>query len=117
VDNAITSTQPRFVLTGEISYREKFFDDALDARFCMRGQFMSAHTGTRFFPASGVFAENTGRNIGAFSTVDLYGVFHIGDAFVTMTWENPFDREFMTVYPYPAMNRNVRIGLNWIFLD
>jgi len=117
-DNGVPSAlHPRFMLNGELSYHDRFFDDALDARFVVRSRFVGEHTGTRFFPASGVFAENSGRTLDAFSTFDLHGVFHIGDAFVTITWENPLNREFFAVYPYPAMNRSVRVGLNWIFLD
>jgi outer membrane cobalamin receptor len=64
-----------------------------------------------------VYAESTGRSVKPFSTVDLYGVFNVGDAFITLTWENPLDRRFMTVYPYPAIGRNIKVGINWIFLD
>lgn len=111
------SLHPKFVLTGEIAYRDTLFDGALDARFGLQSRFASRHTGVRYFPSHDLYAENSGRLLRTFSSLDLFGVFRIGDAFVTLAWENPLDREYMTVYPYPAMGRNIRIGVNWIFLD
>ena len=115
--DVITAAHPRFILTGELAYRDVFFDDALEARFSLQSRFVSEHTGTRFFPSSGMFAENTGKRLESFSAIDLSGVFHVGDAFLSITWENPLDRQFYTVFPYPAMGRNVKVGINWIFLD
>jgi len=114
---AVSSAHPRIMLTGELAYRDVFFDGALEARFALQSRFVGRHTAARFFPAAEMYAESTGRSLKPFSTVDLYGVFNVGDAFVTVTWENPLDRQFMTVYPYPAMARNIKVGINWIFLD
>lgn len=114
---AAVTTHPELVATGELSYRDEFFDRALDARFVLRSQYVSRHQGVRYLPALTVFAENTGEPLNSFSAVDLFGVFQIGDAFVTLTWENPLDRQFFLVEGYPALGRGVRIGLNWIFLD
>jgi len=113
----VTTIHPELIATGELSYRDKFFNDALDARFVLQSRYVSRHQGLRYIPSVTVFAENTGNPIGSFSTVDLFGVFKIGDAFVTLTWQNPLDRQFFTVYGYPTLGRNVRVGLNWIFLD
>ncbi|MEX2116054.1 MAG: TonB-dependent receptor plug domain-containing protein [Bacteroidota bacterium] len=113
----LSSAHPRFILTGELAYREVLLDGALEARIALQSRLVGRHTPARFLPAVEVYAESTGRSLKPFSTFDLYGVFNIGDAFVTVTWENPLDREFMTVYPYPAMGRNIKVGINWIFLD
>ena len=114
---AVSSAHPRIMLTGELAYHDVLLDGALEAHFALQSRFVGRHTAARFFPAAEVYAENMGRSLKPFSTVDLYGVFNIGDAFVTITWENPLDRQFMTVYPYPAMGRNIKVGINWIFLD
>lgn len=111
------SLHPKFILTGEIAYRDTLFDGALDARFGLQSRFASRHTGVRYVPSHDLYTENSGRVLNTFSTLDLFGVFRIGDAFVTLAWENPLDREYMTVYPYPAMGRNIRVGVNWVFLD
>lgn len=115
--STISSAHPRIILTGELAYRKVLLDGALEARFALQSRFVGRHTPARYFPGTEQYAENTGKSLKPFSTVDLYGVFNVGDAFVTITWENPLDRQFMTVYPYPAMGRNIKVGINWIFLD
>jgi outer membrane cobalamin receptor len=64
-----------------------------------------------------VYAENAATSITPFSTLDLFGVFKIGDAFVNLTWGNVLDKNYLTVYPYPELGRHIRISINWIFLD
>lgn len=115
--SSVSSAHPRIMLTGELAYRDVLLDGALEARLALQSRFVGRHTAARFFPGTEVYAESTGRSSKPFSTVDLYGVFNVGDAFITITWENPLDRQFMTVYPYPAMGRNIKVGINWIFLD
>jgi hypothetical protein len=115
--STVSSAHPRIMLTGELAYRDILLDGALEARFAVQSRFVGRHTPARFFPGMEVYAESTGRSVKPFSTVDLYGVFNVGDAFITLTWENPLDRRFMTVYPYPAIGRNIKVGINWIFLD
>ncbi|MBI2618521.1 MAG: TonB-dependent receptor plug domain-containing protein [Ignavibacteriales bacterium] len=115
--SAITSFHPRLVLTGELYYRDSFFREALDARFGLLSRYVTRHDGTRYVPSLTVFAENSQSQLRSFSTVDLFGVFRIGDALIYLTWQNPLGREFFTVYGYPALGRNVKIGLNWVFLD
>ncbi|MBI4417844.1 MAG: TonB-dependent receptor plug domain-containing protein [Ignavibacteriales bacterium] len=114
---AYTSFHPRFVLTGELTYRDVLFDGALEMQVGLQSRFVTRHTGLRFFPSHDLYAENSGRLIRTFSTMDLFGVFHVGDAFISIAWENPLDRKYMTVYPYPAIGRNVKVGINWVFLD
>ncbi|MEX2189752.1 MAG: TonB-dependent receptor plug domain-containing protein [Bacteroidota bacterium] len=115
--SAVSSAHPRIILTGELAYRDVLLNGALEARFALQSRFVGRHTPARFFPGGELYAESTGKSVKAFSTIDLYGVFNVGDAFVNITWENPLDRQFMTVYPYPAMGRNIKVGINWIFLD
>ena len=108
---------PKSVLTGELSYRDNLLDGALKTRLGMRSRYVSRHHGVRFHPSAMVYAENTGRSLIPFSTLDLFGVFNIGDAFINLTWGNVLDKNYLTVYPYPELGRHLRISVNWIFLD
>lgn len=113
-----TLAHPRWILTGEVTYRaDSLLDGALGAHIGVQSRFVTRHTAVRYFPTHDIYAEVPGKLLRTFSTLDLFGVFHIGDAFVSMVWENPLGREYMTVYPYPAMGRNIRVGINWVFLD
>ncbi len=115
--SSISNAHPRIILTGELAYRKVLFDGALEARFALQSRFTGRHTPAQYFPSTEQYAERIGKSVKPFSTIDLYGVFNVGDAFVNITWENPLDRQFMTVYPYPAMGRNIKVGINWVFLD
>lgn len=109
---------PRWILTSEITYRaDSLLDGALGVHIGVQSRFVTRHTAVRYFPAHDIYAEVPGKLLRTFSTIDLFGVFHIGDAFVSLAWENPLGRDYMTAYPYPAMGRNIRVGINWVFLD
>lgn len=109
---------PRWILTGEVAYSaDSLLEGALGATIGIQSRFVTRHTAVRYFPSRDIYAEVPGRLLRTFSTLDLFGVFHLGDAFVSLVWENPLGREYMTVYPYPAMGRNIRVGVNWVFLD
>ncbi len=116
-EQASSSSFPRLILTGEITYSGELLNGALQTRLGLRSRFVSRHDGVRFLPSPMVSAENTAAPLQSFSTVDLFGVFNIGDAFINLTWENILDKQYMTVYPYPELGRNVRLSINWIFLD
>jgi outer membrane cobalamin receptor len=108
---------PKFILTGELVYRDDLLDGALKTRLGLRSRYLGRHNGVRFYPSFMVYAENAARSISPFSTLDLFGVFKIGDAFVNLTWGNVLDKNYLTVYPYPELGRHIRISINWIFLD
>lgn len=114
---AIKLVNPKFILTGELAYQDILFNGALEARIAARSRFMSKHQGMRFLPAQLAHVENPGKPLNAFSTFDLYGVFHIGDAFISLTWENLLNKRYFITPSYPMPDRNVRIGVQWIFLD
>lgn len=113
----LSNDSPKVVLNGEIAYRDDLLSGALKTRVGVRSHFVSSHNGVRFYPSSMIYAENNGRQLGSFSTTDLFGVFNIGDAFINLTWGNVFDEEYFSVYPYPELGRHIRISVNWIFLD
>ena len=108
---------PKFVLTGEISYMGELLDGALKTHVGARSRYVGRHNGFLFYPSFMVYAENIARSLTPFSTLDLYGVFKIGDAFINLTWGNILDKKYFTIYPYPELGRHLRISINWVFLD
>ncbi len=108
---------PQVVLSSELAYRDKFFNDALDARFGIRSRFMSQHWGKEYVPRQGLFVENIRTQPGQFSTMDLFAVLHIGDAFISVTWENLLNANYFITPVYPMPGRNFKLGVNWVFVD
>jgi outer membrane cobalamin receptor len=108
---------PQLVLAGELTYRGRFFDDALDARFGVRSKFMTQHKGMELIPLQMLYVENTDASPGQFSVMDLFAVLHIGDTFVTVTWENVLNANYFITPVYPMPGRNLRLGITWIFID
>ncbi|MBI3005840.1 MAG: TonB-dependent receptor plug domain-containing protein [Ignavibacteriales bacterium] len=115
-DTAKTLT-PKFVLAGELSYRDRFFEDALDARFGLRSRFVSEHRGFQFIPHLHLFAENRGPQPGQFSTVDVFAILRIGDAYISLAWENLLNTNYFISPVSPLPGRNFRFGVDWVFID
>jgi outer membrane cobalamin receptor len=108
---------PRLTIAGELSFRDTFFNDKLDARLAVRSRYAGKNSGMRFVPAYSLYVLNDRSEIGEFSTFDLYGIFKIGDAYLSLTWENIPDINYLTTPIYPMLGRSIRFGLNWVFID
>ena len=108
---------PKLVLSGELSYRDRFFENALDAKFGFRSRFVSRHRGMEFIPHLHMYAENLGVQPGQFTTFDVFAILHIGDAYVSMTYENLLNSNYFISPVYPMPGRNFRFGVDWVFVD
>ncbi|MBI4429152.1 MAG: TonB-dependent receptor plug domain-containing protein [Ignavibacteriales bacterium] len=108
---------PQFLLTGELSYRDTFFEAALDAKAGMRSRFVSGHQGMEFIPHLHLYAENAGPRPGQFTTFDVFAILRIGDAQITLSWENVLNTNYFITPVYPMPGRNFRFGVDWIFID
>ncbi|HWP82259.1 MAG TPA: putative porin [Bacteroidota bacterium] len=108
---------PTLTLSGELSFRDTFFQDNLDARLAFRARYAAKNRGMRFIPAYTMFVFNDRSEIGEFATFDLYGVFKIGDALINLVWENVPDINYITTPVYPMLGRSIRLGVNWVFFD
>lgn len=69
------------------------------------------------FPKSFPTRQQNNTLTAGFASVDFYTVARIGDAHVLFVWENPFNVNTMMVPYYPLLDRNVKIGVNWVFID
>jgi len=113
------STQPfpRFTSFSEFSYRDIFGDQVVDLKVAVRLKAISHHDGLQFVPQQLSFTQQSSTLIPGFSAVDFYIVAKIGDAHVTFVWENPFNVNGMMVPYYPMLGRNIKLGVNWVFMD
>jgi len=108
---------PKWTTTGEFAYRDKILKDVMELRTGVRMQYASSHHGIEFYPQYGVYVENTGKEIEPAFTLDLFAIAKLGDAYLTLSWENLLDKQYVTVSGYPMPGRTFRFGFNWTFLD
>ena len=115
--DTLKTLMPDVILAGEVSYRDTFFKDKLDAKFGVRSQFYNRQQGMQFDPQTLSYAQYYASIIGRSTTLDLFMILKIGDAHISLSWQNILNASYILspIYPMPA--RYIRIGVNWVFLD
>ncbi len=108
---------PRVTSVSELSYRDQFVGGELDLKGAIRLKAVSHHRGLQFVSRLGMFAEQSESEMPAFTSLDLYLVGKIGDAYVTFEFEDPLNVSMMVIPFYPLMDRNIKLGVNWVFTD
>ncbi len=111
------SLLPRWNTSGELAYRNLLFGGAMNLRVGGRWRFASGHRGMQFLPRPSLFVENAGGSLPEFSTIDLFLVAQLGDAYLSLSWENILHTNAMLVQDYPMPGRGIRLGVNWRFID
>ncbi|MCX6134100.1 MAG: TonB-dependent receptor plug domain-containing protein [Ignavibacteriales bacterium] len=108
---------PQITSVSELSYRDQFAGGELDLKGAIRLKAVTRHRGLQFLPRLGLFAEQGVAEMPAFASLDFYCVAKIGDAYLTFEWENPLSVNRMMIPYYPLMDRNIKLGVNWVFTD
>ena len=108
---------PKFSAHAELAYRNVFLNGALDAKLALRVKLASRQNGLQFVPPLLVYAAQEDTQLGAFSTLDLYAIIKLSDAYLTLVWENPLDVNYTLTPVYPMPGRNIKLGVNWVFTD
>ena len=108
---------PDIILAGEVSYRDTFFKDKLDAKFGVRSQFYNRQQGAQFDPQTLSYVQYNTSIMGRSTTLDLFMILKIGDAHILLSWQNILNASYILSPIYPMPGRHIRIGVNWVFLD
>ena len=108
---------PDVILAGELSYRDTFFKDKLDAKFGVRSQFYNRQQGMQFVPQTLSYVQNYTSIIGRSTTLDLFMILKIGDAHILLSWQNVLNAPYILSPIYPMPGGHIRVGVNWVFLD
>ncbi len=108
---------PAWTVMGEASYRDTYFHNALDARIGLRFQFMSRNESMQFVPQTLTYLPSIQTILGSFLTIDLFAIMQLGDAYITLVWENPLNVNHIITPVYPMPSRNFKLGVNWVFID
>lgn len=108
---------PSMTIHAEVSYRDLFFDGALEAKLGVRVKSLSSNDGLQFIPQQLLFTQQSVVRLAGWTALDLYTVFKLGDAFLTIAWENPLGVHYIITPVYPMPGSNFKFGINWVFLD
>jgi outer membrane receptor protein involved in Fe transport len=108
---------PDLMMSGELTYRNKFFNNALDFKFGIRSHFMNAQHGMTINPQMMLYREYSDTTVSSWARLDLFAILKIGDAYVTLSYENLLDANYFITPVYPMPDRTFRFGINWVFLD
>jgi hypothetical protein len=115
--DTLKTLMPDVILAGEVSYRNTFFKDKLDAKFGVRSQFYNRQQGMQFDPQTISYVQNYTSIIGRSTTLDLFTILKIGDAHISLSWQNILNTLYILSPIYPMSGGYFRIGVNWVFLD
>ncbi len=108
---------PRVASVSELSYRDQFGGGQLDLKAAFRLKAVSHHQGLQFVSSLGQFAGGNLSEMPGFTSLDFYLVAKLGDAYVTFEFENPVGVNTMVIPFYPLMDRNIKVGVNWVFMN
>ena len=116
-DDARKTLVPEIVLGGELTYQKRFLNGALDAKAGTRIRFTDRYNSTSFVPSALLFPEDTKYLLGRATTLDAFLVVRIGNAHISLAFDNLLNANQLIVPFYPLPKRHVRLGVNWTFLD
>jgi hypothetical protein len=115
--DTLKTLMPDVILAGEVSYRDTFFKDKLDAKFGVRSQFYNRQQGMQFDPQTLLYFQNNTSILGRSTTLDLFMILKIGDAHILLSWQNILNAPYILSPIYPMPGGHIRVGVNWVFLD
>jgi hypothetical protein len=117
VADTLRQILPQWWGSAELAYQGRLFDDQLGLRSGVRTRFSDRLRGLSPDPPTGLDVANTTLQIGRAATVDVYGTMEIGQAFVTLSWENLTNAATLRTAVYPMPDRQFKLGVRWVFLD
>jgi outer membrane cobalamin receptor len=115
--DTLKTLMPDVILAGEVSYRDTFFKDKLDAKFGVRSRFYNRQQGMQFDPQTLSYVQYYTNIMGRSTTLDLFIILKIGDAHISLSWLNILNASYILSPIYPMPDRAIRLGVNWVFLD
>ena len=108
---------PKFSANGGVYFWQKLLNGNLDLKIGFKGKVVTGSQGEVFNPEILAYVPNTGLRITTGGSVDGFLIAGLGRAYVHLMWENLTNtRYFQTPY-YPVLDRAIKFGIAWQFLD
>jgi len=108
---------PKTSANGGIYFWQTLLNNKLELKTGFRGRYVASHVGLEFNPEILAYVPGTGPKIGPGSSVDFFATAHIGDAYIHLMWENLTNMGYFTTPYYPVLDRAIRFGISWEFLN
>jgi outer membrane cobalamin receptor len=112
-----TQLFPRIWANGGIYYWNTLLDNKLEFKIGFRGRYQSSHLGAEFNPEVLAYVLSASPTLGQAASGDFFVTAHIGDAYIHLMWENLTSVEYFSTPFYPVLERGLRLGVSWEFLD
>ncbi|HCV43656.1 MAG TPA: hypothetical protein DGH68_09245 [Bacteroidetes bacterium] len=116
-DGINTQLFPRAWANGGIYYWNTLFQNKLELKVGFRGRYQSSLWGAEFNPEVLAYVPNTTAALGQAGSGDFFIGAHIGDAYIQLIWGNLTSVQYYSTPFYPILERALRIGVSWEFLD
>jgi len=114
---AVLHEIPQACARGGIYFRDRLLDGALELQAGVRASMRSSFNGSTLLGETLFPLPNANVTIGLASSVDLVLIAHLGDAYIHFLWENLPSTEYFTTPFTPALDRSIRFGVSWEFLN
>ncbi len=108
---------PKLWGEGGIYLAGTFLNEKLDLKAGVHSRITTGYTGYLFSPPSLFQVPNGIAALGMGSTLDLVAIAHVGSAYVHIMWENVTSTTYFTSPFTPALDRALRFGISWEFLN
>jgi len=112
-----TQLFPKVWANGGIYYWHTLLNKKLELKVGFRGRYQSSHFGAEFNPEVLAYVVNSSPALGQAAMGDFFVTAHIGDAYIHLMWENLTGIQYFSTPFYPVLERAVRVGVSWEFLN
>ncbi len=102
---------------GGLYFDNPLFDGHLDIKAGIRGSGQIGQAGELFNAQRLSYSRNIGRQPGTGAKLDLVLLARIGSAEVHVIWENVTSSSYFSTPYFPALDRAVRFGVSWSFIN
>jgi outer membrane cobalamin receptor len=116
-DGFSTQLFPKIWANGGIYYWNTLLNHKLEFKVGFRGRYQSSHLGAEFNPEVLAYVLSASPALGQAASGDFFVTAHIGDAYIHLMWENLTSVEYFSTPFYPVLERALRLGVSWEFLD
>ncbi|MGB6647705.1 MAG: putative porin [Bacteroidota bacterium] len=113
----VRDVYPKFFGNGGIYFWDSLLEGRLELKTGFRGRYLASSRGELFNPETLYYVLSDAEPIGPGYSIDFFLTAHIGDAYVYAMWENLSGAQYFATPFFPALDRALRIGISWEFLN
>jgi hypothetical protein len=116
-DKGVREVYPKFFGHGGIYFWDTLLEGRLELKTGFRGRYLGSSRGELFNGETLSYVLSDAQSIGSGYSVDFFLTAHIGDAYIYAMWENLSEANYFATPFFPALDRALRIGVSWEFLN